>query len=82
MPATARIRTPLATPATARTPLATPAEVANYLRKPPKTLAEWRYRGIGPRYRAVGRDVRYDWADVDAWLTEQASGPGDDLPAA
>jgi len=69
-------------PTTTRTPLATPDEVAEHLRKPVKTLAEWRYRGIGPRYRTVGRDVRYDWADVDAWLAEQPGGPGGDRPAA
>lgn len=59
--------------ASTRTPLAKPVEVANYLRKPEKTLAEWRSRDIGPRYIPVGRDVRYDWADVDAWVAEQAS---------
>jgi hypothetical protein len=56
-----------------RMPLATPQEVADYLRKPPKTLAEWRSRGIGPRYHTVGRDVRYAWPDVDVWLADQAS---------
>lgn len=59
-----------------RTPLATPGEVADYLRKPPKTLAEWRYRGIGPRYHVVGRDVRYRWSDVEAWLAGQAAPAG------
>jgi Helix-turn-helix domain len=54
-----------------RTPLATPTEVAEYIRKPPKTLAEWRYRGLGPRYCVVGRDVRYRWDDVDRWLADQ-----------
>lgn len=51
--------------------MGTPAEVAAYLRKPPKTLAEWRSRKIGPRYYRVGRDVRYDWRDVDVWVAEQ-----------
>jgi hypothetical protein len=68
--------------ATTRTSLATTEEVAGYLRKPAKTLANWRSMGMGPRYRLVGRDVRYDWADVDAWLKDQASGPGNDRPAA
>lgn len=52
-------------------PLATPGEVAAYLRKPPKTLTEWRYRGIGPAYTRSGRDVRYDWDDVLAWVAQQ-----------
>jgi hypothetical protein len=60
---------------TSRTPLATPAEVAAEIRKPVKTLAEWRSRGIGPRYYTVGRDVRYRWADVDEWLAGQVNEP-------
>ena len=62
-------------PSSARTPLASPTEVAAYLSKPPKTLAEWRSRGIGPRYHVVGRDVRYRWADVDEWLAGQLREP-------
>lgn len=52
-------------------PLVTPKEVADYLRKPVKTLTEWRYRGIGPAYTRSGRDVRYDWTDVIAWVAQQ-----------
>jgi hypothetical protein len=53
-------------------PLATPEEVAAHLRRPPKTLAEWRSRGRGPRYfKLEGGQIRYDWADVRAWLTAQ-----------
>ncbi|HZR53646.1 MAG TPA: helix-turn-helix domain-containing protein [Streptosporangiaceae bacterium] len=52
-------------------PLATPSEVAAYLRKPVKTLTEWRYRGIGPAYTRSGRDVRYVWDDVLAWVAQQ-----------
>lgn len=52
--------------------LATPEEVAAYLNDiPVKTLAKWRSDGTGPRYTKVGRHVRYDWADVRAWLTSQ-----------
>jgi hypothetical protein len=54
--------------------LATPEEVAGYLRKPVKTLTNWRSQGIGPKYRKVGRDVRYDWADVRTWLEAQPVG--------
>lgn len=54
-------------------PLATPDEVAEFLRRPPKTLAEWRSRGRGPRYFKIeGGQIRYDWADVRSWLAEQA----------
>ena len=56
-----------------RQPLATPEEVAEYLRKPVRTLEQWRYRKVGPRYIKAGpREVRYDWRDVDAWLAEQS----------
>ena len=52
--------------------LATPDEVADYLQKPVKTLAQWRSRGIGPKYtKPGGHDVRYDWADVLEWVTSQ-----------
>jgi Helix-turn-helix domain len=60
-------------PAQGKDSLATPAEVAEFLRKPPKTLAEWRSRGLGPLYFKIGRDVRYAWADVYAWLAEQTA---------
>jgi hypothetical protein len=57
-------------------PLGTPEEVAAFLRKPSKTLAEWRSRGCGPRYFKLGNGhIRYDWADVRAWLAEQAVAP-------
>jgi hypothetical protein len=53
-------------------PLATPEDLAEFLNDiPVKTLAQWRSRGIGPRYRKVGRHVRYDWADITAWLARQ-----------
>jgi predicted DNA-binding transcriptional regulator AlpA len=52
-------------------PLATPQEVAGFLRKPVKTLTNWRSLGTGPKYRKVGRDVRYDWADVRTWYDQQ-----------
>ena len=51
--------------------LAEPAEVADRLRVPVKTLAQWRYLGIGPRFLKVGRYVRYHWPEVEAWLAEQ-----------
>lgn len=55
-------------------PLATPEDVARYLNDiPVKTLAQWRSKGTGPEYQKVGRHVRYDWADVHAWLASQRS---------
>lgn len=57
--------------------LATAEEVAEFLRRPVKILAEWRYHGRGPRYLKIeGGQIRYDWADIRAWLREQAVAPG------
>jgi predicted DNA-binding transcriptional regulator AlpA len=56
--------------------LASSAEVAEMLGIPEKTLAEWRYHGIGPGYLKVGRYVRYRWPDVDAWLTTRKADKG------
>lgn len=54
-------------------PLATTEEVAAFLREVPKhTLEQWRSQGKGPKYRKVGRHVRYVWADVYAWVDAQA----------
>ena len=56
------------------TVLLTPADLAARLQAPAKTLAEWRSRGIGPRFVKVGRHVRYSQLDIDAWLAEQTRG--------
>ena len=36
------------------------------LNKKPKTLANWRSKGIGPRSFKVGFRIFYDWAEVRA----------------
>lgn len=52
--------------------LMTPAEVAEWLRVPVATLTEWRYRRRGgPPYVRLGRLIRYDRADVQAWIEER-----------
>lgn len=53
-------------------PLWTAKDVSTYLGVPVSTLYQWRYRGIGPRARRIGRHLRYDPADVRAWLDEAA----------
>lgn len=35
------------------------------------TLEGWRVKGIGPRWIKIGRLVRYDVSDLDAYLTAQ-----------
>ncbi|MET7772389.1 helix-turn-helix domain-containing protein [Nocardia sp. NPDC005366] len=49
-------------------------EVGERLRFAPKTLANWASENPprGPRFRKVGRQVRYDLADVVAWQHAQA----------
>jgi predicted DNA-binding transcriptional regulator AlpA len=41
---------------------------------PERTLAQWAYKGTGPRYLKIGRHARYRRADVDTWLDAQARG--------
>ena len=47
------------------------AQVAEILGKPPRTLRQWRYLGIGPKYLKVGATVRYRARDVESWLEAQ-----------
>ncbi|TKG66185.1 helix-turn-helix transcriptional regulator [Prauserella endophytica] len=56
--------------------LATRAEVAEYLGVPPATLTQWAHRGKGPAYALCGRHARYDWRDVEAWLSARKRGGG------
>lgn len=46
-------------------------EVADRLRLPVKTLAEWACKGTGPPYRKFGRHTRYDERDLEAWEDDQ-----------
>ncbi|MFE2110560.1 helix-turn-helix transcriptional regulator [Kitasatospora sp. NPDC059463] len=50
----------------------TEAEAAKLTGFSPKTLRNWRYLGLGPRYRKLstgrGRRIRYRRTDVEQWL--------------
>jgi excisionase family DNA binding protein len=48
-------------------------EVSTFLRVPVGTLYQWRHRRTGPKAAKVGRHLRYNPADVRAWLTTQAA---------
>jgi predicted DNA-binding transcriptional regulator AlpA len=49
--------------------LLTPPEAAEVLRVVVRTLDDWRYRGVGPRYVKLShRAVRYRASDVYAWI--------------
>jgi excisionase family DNA binding protein len=54
-------------------PLWTVEDVSAFLGVPVATLYQWRHRRIGPRASRVGRHLRYDPADVRAWLDRQAA---------
>lgn len=67
-------------PASVRSPLPVLAErlwsvedASTWLGIPMGTLYQWRSRRLGPRAYRVGRHVRYDPADIRAWLDEQRS---------
>ncbi|TDT33411.1 helix-turn-helix transcriptional regulator [Naumannella halotolerans] len=51
-------------------------EAGRYIGVAPKTLANWRGRGQGPRYVRAGARVVYRVADLDAWLVENLVGGG------
>lgn len=53
-------------------PLWSVEDVSAFLGVPVATLYQWRYRRCGPRAYRVGRHLRYDPADVRAWLNKQA----------
>lgn len=53
---------------TATATLLDTAEAAKRLDVKPQTLKDWRHAGRGPRYIKLGRSVRYDPADIDAYV--------------
>ncbi|WP_126172605.1 helix-turn-helix domain-containing protein [Altericroceibacterium xinjiangense] len=46
----------------------TAEEAANYLGFKAATLAQYRWRGDGPPFRKLGKFVRYQRDDLDAWV--------------
>ncbi|MCC5957697.1 MAG: helix-turn-helix domain-containing protein [Natronohydrobacter sp.] len=56
-----------------RSPWMTTEQAAAYLSVSPGTMRNWRTAGAGPRYRTVGRIVRYHREDLDAFLTAGAA---------
>jgi len=53
--------------------LLTTAQLAELLQVPPRTIDDWAYDGVGPRFLKVGRARRYARRDVERWLDEHAS---------
>lgn len=47
-------------------------QFAEYVHITPDTAAQWRYKGIGPKFVKIGpRRVLYRRTDVDSWLDAQ-----------
>ncbi|MQA16413.1 MAG: helix-turn-helix domain-containing protein [Pseudonocardiaceae bacterium] len=55
-------------------PLWTVDDTSLYLGVPIKTLYQWRWLGEGPPVRKVGRHLRYDPDEVQAWFRALDSG--------
>ncbi|MBM4653537.1 helix-turn-helix domain-containing protein [Rhodococcus hoagii] len=49
-------------------------EVADRLKLPVKTLAQWASQKKGPKYSVIGRYTRYKMSDLIAWENAQATG--------
>ncbi|AXK85825.1 Helix-turn-helix domain-containing protein [Nocardia farcinica] len=52
-------------------------EVADRLRLPVKTVAQWAYQNRGPKFRRIGRHTRYLLADLIEWENAQEMGGSD-----
>lgn len=62
----------MATPTLQFSRLSTEREEAARLRLSMRTLQAWRTKGGGPPFIKLGKAVRYNPAEVDAWLAGQA----------
>lgn len=49
-------------------------EAARFLGAAKDTLLTWRQRGRGPRFHKIGRRVRYDVRDLEAFIAAGAVG--------
>lgn len=52
-------------------PLWSVRDVSRYLGVPVKTLYQWRWLGDGPPCSKTGKYLRYDPADVRAWVKDR-----------
>jgi len=53
----------------------TPREAAEYLRIGLSTLGIHRIKGTGPKFIRWANNIRYDLADLDAWMSERRVTP-------
>lgn len=52
-----------------------PTTAAALLGRAPKTLANWRSEGTGPRYVKDGASILYRMVDLESWLEAHAVEP-------
>jgi len=48
----------------------TPYEISQCYGIPEGTLANWRYKRLGPKYFRIGRKVLYFIEDVEIWIRQ------------
>lgn len=63
------------------TPILTTTEAAPKVGQSPRTLEDWRTKGIGPKFVKLGRKVFYRPEDLDAWIEERAFTSTSEYPA-
>jgi predicted DNA-binding transcriptional regulator AlpA len=51
--------------------LLTPKQLSEQLATPTAVLANWRYKGVGPKFIKLGSSIRYRASEVEAWLDAQ-----------
>ncbi|MBT9444661.1 MAG: helix-turn-helix domain-containing protein [Hyphomonadaceae bacterium] len=54
-------------------------QAASFLGVAPKTLANWRSQGKGPKFCRLGRAIAYRQEDLDAFVEKSLADPGDVL---
>ena len=52
-------------------------KAAEFLGLAPETLIRWRWANQGPRYLKIGKNVRYRFDDLQAWLDGRVVGTKD-----
>lgn len=57
--------------------LLTEEETADLLGKTRPSLADWRFRGLGPPYVKLGRKVRYRVQSLELWIEAQEKTAGE-----
>ncbi|HEX8382859.1 MAG TPA: DNA-binding protein [Sphingomonas sp.] len=62
--------------------LLTEGEAAPHVGVAPKTLANWRGLGRGPKFIKAGKRIAYDPADIETWKAERRVGSTSERVAA